>query len=115
MDKLKEYWLTWVCGLLASTALAWAKLLSRRQKASRNALKSLLRQSIIQAYDKYMEREWIPIYAIESVNEMYEDYHALGGNGTIKGLVEQLRKLPNKAPVHKEGKNERAACEAIGS
>ena len=97
-DDVKKYWLTWLFGIVASMALAWTKIISKRQKASKSALKSLLRQSIIQAYDNYIERTWIPIYAMESVNEMYEDYHALGGNGTITGLVEQLRKLPNKDP-----------------
>ena len=97
-DDVKKYWFTWVFSIVASAALTWTKILSKRQRASKSALKSLLRQNIIQAYDKYMERGWMPIYAMESVNEMYEDYHALGGNGTITGLVEQLRRLPNKDP-----------------
>ena len=42
-----------------------------------------------------MAKEYIPIYAMENIGEMYKAYHRLGGNGTITKLVEELKKLPS--------------------
>jgi hypothetical protein len=38
----------------------------------------------------------LPIYALESVLTMYEEYHNLGGNGTITQLVDELKELPKE-------------------
>lgn len=59
-----------------------------------SAMQALLRDRIIQSYNHHMEKGYCPIYALESVNHMYEQYHALGGNGTVTRLVEELRRLP---------------------
>lgn len=62
----------------------------------RQGLLSLLRNSIIKNYDDYKEREYIPIYALENVEELYKAYHNLGGNGTITKLHDELMNLPSK-------------------
>ena len=64
------------------------------QNAVKNGILALLRDRIIQAYNHYMEKGYIPIYGIENVEAMYTEYHNLGGNGTVTGLVEELRRLP---------------------
>jgi hypothetical protein len=66
------------------------------QKSQRQGLQALLRNQIISCYDKYSEREWIPIYAMENVLSMYDAYHGLGGNGTITKLIDELKELPSK-------------------
>ena len=60
-----------------------------------NGVRALLRNEIIGSYNHYMNKEYIPIYALENVSEMYQAYHRLGGNGTITKLVEELKKLPS--------------------
>lgn len=62
-------------------------------KAVDNGVLALLRDRIIERYNHYMEKEYIPIYGMENVLDMYEAYHALGGNGTVTKLIEALRKL----------------------
>lgn len=75
----------------------WAKL--RQSKKENNALKAgvqaLLRDRIIQAYNHYTEKGWMPIYARDSLNACYNSYEALGENGVIDDLMKQLRALPN--------------------
>lgn len=68
----------------------------KEQHAASNGVKALLKDRIIQSYHFYMEKQEIPIYALESVLSMYEEYHNLGGNGTITQLVEELKELPKK-------------------
>lgn len=102
-EWIVKYWIEVLFGAVAVGFGAIYKRLSKKlkrqicdQKALKDGTKALLRNSIIQMYDKYTEREQIPIYAMENVNEMYEAYHALGGNGTITKLMDALRALPCK-------------------
>lgn len=60
------------------------------------ALRVMLRQSIIDTYDKYTARGWAEVYVKENLQEMYDCYHALGGNGTITHLVEEFMNLPTR-------------------
>ncbi len=95
-----EFWVVWVCGLLsASLALIgkhmwsqWHKM-DRRQTAIELGVQALLRDRILTAYYHYLERDWITLHGLENVEAMYTQYHALGGNGTVTKLVEDLRKL----------------------
>ena len=47
----------------------------------------------LQAYYHYSERKWITLHGLENVNALYKEYHALGGNGAVTKLVEDLREL----------------------
>ena len=55
----------------------------------------MLRAKILQDYYKYTEKGMIPIDVLESVEACYKSYEALGENGVIDGIMEQLRDLPN--------------------
>lgn len=66
------------------------------EKAQRNGTQALLRNQIISNYNQYKGEKTIPIYARENVLNLYESYHALGGNGAVTDLVEELRKMPSK-------------------
>lgn len=50
----------------------------------------------------YEEKQYCPISARENLEDMYEAYKALGGNGTVTGLMTQLRKLPTEPHKHEE-------------
>ncbi len=67
-----------------------------KDKMFETALRTMLRQDIINAYDKYIQKGWAKVYVKDNVQEMYECYHALGGNGTITHLVEEFMKLPTQ-------------------
>ena len=58
------------------------------------ALQALLRDRIIQMYNYYYkDAGYIPMYARESLDHMYEEYKNLGGNGVIDSLVAKLKTL----------------------
>jgi hypothetical protein len=80
-----------------TTVLSGACVYIYRQfKAIKLGMQASLRDSIITKYDKYMDRKWIPIYAMDNVEAMYKQYHALGGNGTITDLYKELLELPHR-------------------
>jgi hypothetical protein len=102
-DFITEYWLQFLFGFILSGIGVAVKMLFKRFKctfAQFDALKlgmqAMLRNSIIEQYNKYIDKEFIPIYALENVTAMYTQYHALGGNGTITHLYEELLELPTK-------------------
>ena len=58
---------------------------------------AILRDRIIQMYNTYyIDKKYMPIYARESLDHMYKEYKALGGNGVIDGLVQKLYSLPTE-------------------
>ena len=67
--------------------LGYIVWLLKNQKKDRDANSKgtmlLLRVQLIEYHSKYMQIGDIPSYAYENFCEMYEAYHALGGNGMI--------------------------------
>jgi hypothetical protein len=91
-EFIMEYWIVFAFGLITS-GFVWV---FKQFKAFKLGLQAILRNSIIEQYNKYFEKEYIPIYAMENVTAMYKEYHALGGNGTITKLYEELLELPHR-------------------
>lgn len=82
--------------LTAVLASVWRKqktILSRYQ-AVNDGMKCLLRLEIIRDCTHYLAEGYVPVYAMENILDSYGAYHALGGNGTITKMVEELKKLP---------------------
>lgn len=61
--------------------------------------KCLLRGDIIRTYNHYIEKHYLPIYGEENLEEAFAIYEKLHGNGTIKDLVADLKKLPHDPPA----------------
>lgn len=89
-----------IINIIAGAVISYIFALSRAKKRENDALRAgvqaLLRDRIIQAYNHYVcEKGWVPIYAKESIDACYKSYEALGDNGVIDSLMEQLNELPN--------------------
>lgn len=85
-----------IAGAVISYIFALYRAKKRENDALRAGVQALLRDRIIQAYNHYVcEKGWIPIYAKESIDACYRSYEALGDNGVIDSLMEQLNELPN--------------------
>ncbi|PWL46733.1 MAG: hypothetical protein DBY45_01955 [Clostridiales bacterium] len=101
IDFIAKYWLEALFGsILAGLGTAFS-FLSRRvskrieeQDAIKLGMQALLRDRIISAYNHYMDKGYCPIYARDNILKLYEQYHNLGGNGTVTNLVGELKKLP---------------------
>lgn len=85
-----------IAGAVISYIFALYRAKKRENDALRAGVQALLRDRIIQAYNYYVcEKGWVPIYAKESIDACYKSYEALGDNGVIDSLMEQLNELPN--------------------
>lgn len=96
IEIIKEYFVLALCG----GVLTVMSIITKSMFSLHSGVKSLLRKEIIDDYNTYMDKEYIPIYALENTLDMYNSYHKLGGNGTCTKIVEELKKLPS----HKEEK-----------
>ncbi len=97
--------------LLLGGVVSYIFALYRQKKKENDALKAgvqaLLRDRIIQAYNHYVcEKGWVPIYAKESIDACYKSYEALGNNGVIDNLMQQLNELQNYPPKDKRMRGE---------
>lgn len=92
-------WVAWLFALLgALVGRLYSKITDMRKRttAIEDGIRALLRNNIIKAYNKCQERGYCPIYEMENIEEMYKQYHELGGNGTITELVERIREFPTQ-------------------
>ncbi len=100
---VRQNWTEW---LFAAATLVIGGLyrdMARRLKGEQEkstaiaeGVRSLLRESIVQNYNKYRGRERCPIYAKESVKRVYEAYHRLGGNDVATKLYNTLLEMPEE-------------------
>lgn len=70
--------------------------INERLDVLERADKCLLRGDIIRTYNRYMDKGYLPIYGEENLDEAFDVYEKLHGNGTIKDLVADLKKLPHE-------------------
>lgn len=83
-----------------------------RQKAGREmqaqsaAIKEgvqLVLHFVIQRQCEYHIREgWCSVDNKDAMEKMHQEYHALGGNGTLSDLMQTLRALPISAPNRRQ-------------
>lgn len=93
--KLIGQAVTGALGALVAYLGTMYRIKKRENDALKSGVQALLRDRIIQHYNHYTEKGWMPIYARQSLEACYISYEALGENGVIDGLMEQLRELPN--------------------
>ncbi len=102
-EYIAQNWTEWFFAILSVVLTGLYRCIQRdmaKQKIKNEAIaegvKSLLRESIVQNYNKYTEREYCPIYAKESIKRAYEAYHKLGGNDVATKLYKSLLDMPEE-------------------
>lgn len=95
-------WLGDVAKALTITAASSAitglivQLKNRRKVEYRTqeALKKLLRSNIMAIHEVYFNRGYCPVHVKEILQESYDMYESLGGNGLGKKMFDETMKLP---------------------
>lgn len=68
----------------------------KKDKAIENAVQALLRNELIRRYREYKIKGQMTILDKENIEHMYNEYKNLGGNGTVKELMDELFEVPIK-------------------
>ncbi|MCM1220991.1 MAG: hypothetical protein NC548_41545 [Lachnospiraceae bacterium] len=87
---------TGILGIGTKKILARLKNQENRQQALELGVQALLRDRMLHNYNKYNEQGYAPIYAKENFENMYQQYHELGGNGVMTQLHIEFMELPTE-------------------
>lgn len=67
--------------------------------AMRKGIRALLRADLIRLYNKYHDDlGYCPLYVKQSLEDEYQQYHALKGNGVGTNMYNALMALPTELP-----------------
>lgn len=70
--------------------------------AMRKGIRALLRADLIRLYNKYHDDlGYCPLYVKQSLEDEYQQYHVLKGNGVGTNMYQALMALPTE-PQHKK-------------
>lgn len=96
-DFIAKYWLEFVFGLIvAALSAGYAKISKRlkeekvRNTAIENGVRDILRMQILDTYDRCKAAGSISVSRKDAIDSAYTSYHALGGNGTITQVHNEL-------------------------
>lgn len=96
-EFVAKYWLEFVFGLIvAALGAGYAKISKRlkeekvRNTAIENGVRDILRMQILDTYDKCKAAGSISVSRKDAIDSAYTSYHALGGNGTITQVHNEL-------------------------
>lgn len=97
IQHIQTHWVEWMFAVITALVGLGYKNLSAKLKAEHkkneaiaDGMQSLLRESIVDNYNKYTDRGYCPIYAKESIKKVYTAYHNLGGNDVATELYHKL-------------------------
>ena len=100
-DFIVKYWLEFVFGLVVAGLSAGYAGLNKKFKAERtknqaieNGLRDILRLQILDTYDKCVQNgRLITVSRKDAIDSAYNSYHALGGNGTITQVHNEIMQM----------------------
>ena len=88
----------WLCvlgipGMLAGLA-GFVVLQVKQNRAIKLAVQAMLRDRLLQGYKHYLEKGWADLDDRGNLENVWKQYHALGGNGDMNDLRNTFRHLP---------------------
>ena len=102
MDLIKVT-ITWLVPFVLSGVVGWAIAFSKRQReenrAMRSGMRSLLYDRIVQGYLHFHdELGYMPLQAKESMQDVFDSYKKLNGNGLGEQMYNKMKDLPTSKP-----------------
>lgn len=100
LSFIAAHWLEWLFTAVLAV-LSWLIKAMREQLAEEKkkneaiaeGVQSLLRESIVNNYNRYSDKGFCPIYAKESMKKVYQAYHNLGGNDVATELYNKVLRM----------------------
>lgn len=91
-----SYLIPTVLGSLLGFLSTKLKKNRQKDKAIEEGLQALLRDVLIRRYREYKIKGEMTILDREDIDAMYKQYKNLGGNGTVKELMDELLDVKTK-------------------
>ena len=88
----------WLCVLgipgMFVTMVAGMMSIIRQIKVMKQAMKASLRDRLVQGYKHGIRQGWADMDDRKNMENIYRQYHILGGNGDMRDLRKTFRHLP---------------------
>lgn len=94
MEEIIRIVLNWAIPVILTGIFAFLAKLFKNMNTIKSSQLSLIRSQIVSKCEKYLEQGYLPEYARYCLNELFEQYKALGGNHGIEKLVDKCLELP---------------------
>lgn len=109
LQFIQNNWVEWLFAIVTCILSGLYRDIQKRLKkeqaksaAIAEGVQSLLRENIVNNYNKYQDRGYCPIYAKESIKRVYAAYHNLGGNDVATKLYNTLLAMPEEPKEREE-------------
>ena len=109
LQYIQGNWADWLFAIITAIAGLGYRSVSKKLKVEHRkneaiaaGTQSLLRESIVDNYNKYTDKGYCPIYAKESIKHTYDAYHNLGGNDVATKLYKTLLAMPEEPKEREE-------------
>ena len=89
-EWILKYWVEWLFGTIIAAGAFVLKKTIKRQKAIENGIRDTLRILILDNYEKCKQEGKISVSRKDAIDSAYNSYHALGGNGTITQVHNEI-------------------------
>lgn len=96
-----KYWIEMFFAFVISGVAFGYKEINKRmqendckQAAIEKGIEALLRDRLIQLCSDTIKKKSCSVDTLDDIKALYEQYHILGGNGTVTGLFDRVKKLP---------------------
>lgn len=96
LESIITYIITTLIGIFIGFLGTKFKKNKKKDLAIEQGVQALLRNEIIRRYREFESKGEISILDKENLEEMFEQYKNLGGNGTVKKMMDDLLNLKTK-------------------
>ena len=104
LQMILSYLIPTILGAILGFIATNFKKNKKKDLAIEQGVQALLRNEIIRRYREFESKGEISILDQENLDEMFVQYQNLGGNGTVKKMMNDLYELKTKI-VRQEGFN----------
>ncbi len=96
LQMIVNYIVPLILGAIIGFISTKLKKNQNKDKAIELGVQALLRNELVRRYREYEQKGEISILDKENMEAMFIQYKNLGGNGTVKHMMEDLFELPTK-------------------
>lgn len=91
-----SYLIPTILGTILGFVSTKLKKNKKKEQAIEEGVQALLRNELIRRYREYEQKGEMTILDKENMEAMFKQYKNLGGNGTVKHMMDDLFELPTK-------------------
>lgn len=92
IDFIIKYWIE----ILFTTLTTGIVYVFKQYISIKKGMRSLLKNEIVRIYETYTSLGYCPSYMKENLNDIYNSYHGLRGDGMTTAMFNDVLKLPNR-------------------